>query len=142
MSLCNVSIETLHSLRGQVPSAFQKLQALVRNSSLAQNATGFSPSIEAQASTSSIHPSSSPPTADGLSLPKSISSLIEALNRDSVQIEDFLSRSEFEDIRDELKRMIEDPRVVDLQLDKRQLSDKVRFRKCLSQRSLAIEYSQ
>ena len=37
--------------------------------------------------------------------------------------------------------MIEDPRVVDLQLDKRRQSDKVRFRKGLSQRFLAIKYS-
>ncbi len=170
--LCNVPKETLQSLRSQVPLAFQKLQALVGNSSLLQDTNRFSPSVEAQgsstsfshpqspssavsnitdtsssalntqASTSSTDLSSSPPSADGHSLPKSISRLIEVLNKSSVQIKEFLSRSEFEDTSDELQRMIEDPRVVDLQLDKRRLSDKVRFRKGLSQRSLAIEYSQ
>ena len=170
--LCNVSKETLRSLRTQVPLAFQKLQALVANSSHPQDTNRFSPSLETQSlpipcshsqtstsdvsnitdtssatlgtqdSISSIHLSSSPSSADGHSLPNSISSLIEALNKSSVQIKDFLSRSEFEDTRDELERMIEDPRVVDLQLDKRRQSDKVRFRKGLSQRSLAIEYSQ
>jgi len=161
--LCNVPKETLQSLRSQVPLAFQKLQALVGNSSLLQDTNRFSPSVEAQgsstsfsnpqspssavsnitdtsssalntqASTSSTDISSSSPSADGHSLPKSISSLIEVLNKSSVQIKDFLSRSEFEDTSDELQRMIEDPRVVDLQLDKRRLSDKVRFRKAARQ---------
>ena len=170
--LCNLPKETLRSLRTQVPLAFQKLQALVANSSHPQDTNRFSPSLEtqslpipcsrsqtstsdvsnitdifsatlgAQDSISSIHLSSSPSSADGHPLPNSISTLIEALNKSSVQIKDFLSRSEFEDTRDELERMIEDPRVVDLQLDKRRQSDKVRFRKGLSQRSLAIEYSQ
>lgn len=101
--------------------------------------------VNAQASTtSSIHQSSSPPSADGdeASPPKSISSLSQALNNDLSQIKDFLSKSEFEATRDGLKRMVEDPRVVDLQLDKGRLSPKARFRKGLSQRSLAIEYSQ
>ena len=154
---CNVSKETLRSLRTQVPLAFQKLQALVANSLHPQDTNRFSPSLETQSlpipcsysqtstfdvsnitdtssatlgtqdSISSIHLNSSPSSADGHSLPNSISSLIEALNKTSVQIKDFLSRLEFEDTRDELKRMIEDPRVVDLQLDKHCQSDKVRF---------------
>ena len=78
-----------------------------------------SATLGTQDSISSIHLSSSPSSANGHSLPNSISSLIEALNKISVQIKDFLSRSEFEDTRNKLERMIEDPRVVNLQLNKR-----------------------
>ena len=100
--LCNVSKETLRSLRTQVPLAFQKLQALVANSSHPQDTNRFSPSLEtqslpipcshsqtstsdvsnvtdtssatlgAQDSISSIHLSSSPSSADGHPLPNSI----------------------------------------------------------------------
>ena len=166
--LCNAPKEVLESCGLQFPSAFQKLQALVGNS-LSQDRNGFLPSAEIQGSstsfshspsyssavsnindtssapqgsTSSIHLSSSPPSADSHSLPESISSLIAALNKDSAQIKDFLSRSELEDTRDELERMTEDPRVVDLQLDKHRQSDIIKFRKCLGQRSLAKEYIQ
>ena len=46
--LCNISKETLRSLRTQVPLAFQKLQALVANSSHPQDTNRFSPSLETQ----------------------------------------------------------------------------------------------
>lgn len=64
------------------------------------------------------------------------------MDSDSSHIKDFLSRSKFQATADNLKRMVEDSRVVDLQLDKVRLSPEAKFRKGLSQRSLAIKYSQ
>lgn len=101
--------------------------------------------MNAQASaTSSVHQSSSPSSADGdwALLPKSILSLSQALDSDSSQIKDFLSRSKFQATADSLKRIAEDPRIFNLQLDKGCLSPEAKFRKGLSQRSLAIKYSQ
>lgn len=168
--LCNVSKEALQSHRAEVLLAFQKVQALVGDPSALQVTYGSSVSVETQgpstlssdchnpniidtsispvnaqpSTTSSIHQSSSPSSADGDGAfpPKSILSLSQALDSDSSQIKDFLSISKFQATADNLKRMVEDPRVVDLQLDKVRLSPEAKFRKGLSQRSLAIEYSQ
>lgn len=90
----------------------------------------FCSPVNAQASTtSSIHQGFFPPSADGdeASPPKSISSLSQALDHDSSQIKDFLSRSKFDAAGDDLKRMVEEPHV-DLQLDKGRLSPKAKSR--------------
>lgn len=168
--LCNVSKEALQSHRAEVLLAFQKVQALVGNPSAFHVTNGSSLYVETQSSstlssdchspsiidtsispvnapastTSSIHQSSSPSSADGDGAfpPNPILSLSQALDSDSSQIKDFLSRSKFQATADNQKRMVENPRVVDLQLDKVRLSPEAKFRKGLSQRSLAIEYSQ
>ena len=159
--LCNIPKHTLESLRAQLPSAFLKLQTLVglpqdRNMILSstkiQDSSNFPIYTSAVSNTSqisstppdsaSIHLHSSPSSTDDRPLPKSISNLMKALNKDSVQIKKFLSASGLEHTRDELERLIEDPRVVDLQLDKHLQSDSLKFRKGLSQRSLATEYVQ
>ncbi|KAL9099828.1 MAG: hypothetical protein Q9163_004722 [Psora crenata] len=94
--------------------------------------------------TPSIRQPSSSPSLSGheLSPTPSVLTLTQALDRDSAQIQKFLSRPESEAIEDELERIVEDPRVVDLQLDGSRSTPKARFRKGLSQRSLAIEYTQ
>ena len=68
--------------------------------------------------------------------------LIRALNEDENLIKQHLSKPEFEATKDKLQRITEDPRVVDLQLDKGTVSPTAKFRKGLSQRSLAIEYTR
>jgi len=86
---------------------------------------------------------SSPSLSDHeLSPTPSVLTLTQALNKDSTQIQEFLSRPELEAIEDELERIVEDSRVVDLQLDESQSTPKARFRKSLSQRFLADEYIQ
>lgn len=51
------------------------------------------------------------------SLTSQVLILTQALNKDSTQIQKFLSRSEFKAIENELKWIVENSRVVDLQLD-------------------------
>ena len=75
------------------------------------------------------------------SLTSQVLILIQALNKDSTQIQKFLSRSEFEAIKNELERIVENSRVVDLQLDESQSTSKIRFQKSLSQQFLTIEYT-
>jgi hypothetical protein len=75
-------------------------------------------------------------------LSKSIEDLIQALNKESRQIKEYLSRSEQEATGKGPAWMTEDPRVVDLQMDGSHSSPEIKFRKGLSQRSLAIEFSR
>lgn len=75
------------------------------------------------------------------SLTSQVLILIQALNKDSTQIQKFLSRSEFEAIKNELERIVENSHVVDLQLDESQSTSKIRFQKSLSQQFLTIEYT-
>jgi len=49
---------------------------------------------------------------------KSILNLIETLNKDSTQIQKFLLSSEIEATENELERIVENSRVIDLQLDR------------------------
>ncbi len=77
-----------------------------------------------------------------LSSTSSVLILTQALNKDSTQIQKFLSRSELEAIENELERIVENSRVVDLQLDESRSTSKTRFQKSLSQRFLADEYIQ
>ena len=55
---------------------------------------------------------------------------------------DFLLRFELKATLEDPQGMTEDPRVMDLQSGKGRVSLKVKFRRALSQRSLALEYSQ
>ena len=70
--------------------------------------------------------------------------LIQSLSKQSIQIQNFLSKTEPEAISEEPEWVNEDPRIVDLKLDGERSADclKAKFRKGLSQRSLAIEYNQ
>lgn len=112
---------------------------------LPHTADTSSPALIAQDSTTpSIQQSPSPPSLSGHELsptpPISTLTLTQKLHKDSTQIKEYLSKSEIEATKDDLERITEDPRVVDLQLDRGQSSPKAKFRKALSQRSLAIEY--
>jgi hypothetical protein len=66
--------------------------------------------------------------------------LIEALDRDAIAIKEFLSKSKIIAIDDELNRANENSRVVDLRLAVESPSQKAKFRKILSERSLASEF--
>ncbi len=77
-----------------------------------------------------------------LSSTSSVLILTQALNKDSTQIQKFLSRSELEAIENELEWIVENSHVVDLQLDESWSTSKIRFQKSLSQRFLAIEFIQ
>ena len=70
--------------------------------------------------------------------------VIESLDRQSVEIKKFLSKSELEAVTEVPEWLNEDPRIVDLQLDggRSSVNLSARFRKGLSQRSLTIEYNQ
>jgi len=96
--------------------SYSSLTVLNNNESSSQALNGQG------SSASSFHQNSSPPSPDGHELPltptKSILDLVEALHKESTQIKKYLSRPESEATGDGLKRMTEDPRVVDLQLDK------------------------
>lgn len=59
--------------------------------------------------------------------------LTQALNKDSTQIQKFLSRSELKAIENELEWIVKNSRVVDLQLDESWSTSKIRFQKSLSQ---------
>ena len=111
------------------------------------NVINANPASSHQAPTTSlISPSSAsaPNLTDGHKIfsSRSISRLIQALDADSSQIKDFLLRLQFETPGDKLGPIIEDPRIVDLQAENCRPSLKVRFRKGLSQRSLAIEFTE
>ena len=84
---------------------------------------------------------SSKPLESELS-PSSTVCLIQALDKDAPVIEEYLSRTEITATEDSLNRTTEDPRVVDLQLAGCRSSLTAKFRKCLSERSLATEYIQ
>jgi len=122
------------SLNG--PNSSSTLPNTTDTSSLALHSQG--------STTFSIQQSSSSPSLSGheLSPTPPVLTLTQALDKDSAQIQEFLSRPELEAIEDELERIVEDPRVVDLQLDGSRSTPKARFRKGLSQRSLADEYIQ
>lgn len=75
------------------------------------------------------------------SLTSQVLILTQALNKDSTEIQKFLSRSEFEAIENELEWIVENSCVVDLQLDESQSTSKIRFQKSLSQQFLTIEYT-
>ncbi len=104
-----------------------------------------SPAGIAQASTPpSSHQTPTPSSPDDhqSSLdPLSTVLLVKALDEDEKLINAYLSRSETDATKDNLQRMIEDPRVVDLRLDKSKSTPEAKLRKGLSQRSLAIEYT-
>jgi len=105
----------------------------------------FSPTGIPQASTPpSSHQTPTPSSPDDhqSSLdPPSTVLLVKALDKDEELINAYLSRSENDATKDNLQRMIEDPRVVDLRLDKSKSTPESKLRKGLSQRSLAIEYT-
>lgn len=71
-----------------------------------------------------------------------ISKLIHALNDKSADIKQYLSISEREATGDKSEWMIEDPRVVDLRIDETSPSPKTKFRRGLSQRSLATGFTR
>jgi len=113
--------------------------SLVRNtidtSSLAVNSQISIPSSKLQGTT--------PKSQSGhdKSAQSSTKLLVKALNKNETLIEEYLSKSETEAIRDELQREVEDPRVIDLKLGKKPTQE-ARFRKGLSERSLALEYDE
>ncbi len=169
--LCNISIETLQSHRAEILLTFKKLEALVNHHPLISQveplqSTEFrnlktaypvyhSPSPPSKTidtplvSTSSTYhgsfPAPVPPHTVGAyqsSSSQSITRLLQALDQEKCQIKDFLLRHNFEAARNELAPVIEDPRVADLQLHSRRPSLEARFRRGLSQRSLAIEFTE
>ena len=64
------------------------------------------------------------------------------MDKDAAAIKEFLSKSVPIATKDDLNRAIEDPRVVDLQLTKGPRSQTAKFRRILSERSLASEFSE
>ncbi|MCJ1472665.1 hypothetical protein MMC13_001314 [Lambiella insularis] len=88
-----------------------------------------------QSSHSSLPADSSPPK-------DSSSKLINALDEDSTIITNYLSQSADNVVHDRNAWVDEDPRIVDLRMDGGRSSPDTKFRKGLSQRSLAREYSQ
>lgn len=72
--------------------------------------------------------------------PQSVRDLMERLNKKSTQIKKYLSRSEEEATGSEPIWKNEDPRVVDLQIGEKTANLAIKFRKGLSQRSLATEF--
>ena len=76
--------------------------------------------------------------------PISIEGFVAEVNRDLETIEKSLSQVSQESVRDKPTWMTDDPRVVDLQIagDHRHLSSIAKFRRGLSQRSLAIEFDE
>ena len=169
--LCNVSGEALQPHRSQALLAFQKLRVFVvdgdinkissrdnHNSRLfsrdghdstssstddhdsAPSSPGGHDSISSTdnhdpPSSQDIHDSSLPP--QDLTL-----ELIEALNKESTLISQYLTNSTFEAVKGASVWINEDPRVVDLQIDSNQSSPNTKFQKGLSQRSLATEYNE
>ncbi len=106
-----------------------------------------SQSVHSEDSISSLRQTSTPPSTPACSgshesAPTSTSTvdLIEVLDRDVTAIKEFLSKSETIATDDELNRANEDPRVVDLRLAVGPPSQKAKFRKILSERSLASEF--
>ena len=108
------------------------------NANLALNAPAPTPSLISPRSPAAPH---LPPRPKTIST-RTITTQIQALDADSSQIKDFLLRLQFEPPGDKLEPIIEDPRIVDLQVENCRPSLKVRFRKGLSQRSLAIEFTE
>ena len=105
--------------------------------------------IHLQDSISSIRETSNPPSTPASSSnhqsdPASTSTvdLVEALDRDETAIKEFLSKSVTIATKDELNRAIEDPRVVDLQFAEGPRSQTAKFRRILSERSLASEFRE
>ncbi len=169
--LCKASPEGLQSHKTELLVAVQELQTLIEKCGdpvphLTGDPGRVSPSLISYDSSSILldinESSSSSPHGRDLSAPslthcsppsaqehqlnpvlsKSIKDLIQALNKGSKQIKEYLSKSEQEATGKEPAWMIEDPRVVDLQMDGSHLSPEIKFRKGLSQRSLAIEFSR
>ena len=68
--------------------------------------------------------------------------LIHALDKDQDKIQKYLNKSKVDAIEGKSSWTQEDPRVVDLQIGKKQTSLNLKFRKVLSRRSLAQEYDR
>ena len=146
-------------VRAEAFLAFQKLRIFVEESGYTltprksgdcappstdnHGSSSTPPSLDDQSSsaTSSNHHYSFPASQDGhelpLTPPKSALDLTQALEKGSAQITTYLSRPETKATVDEPEWRIEDPRVVDLQIDGSRSSSKTKFRKGLSRRSLA-----
>jgi len=73
---------------------------------------------------------------------KNTLALIQALNKAQEKIQNYLSKSEIAATEGKSSWTQEDPRIVDLQMGKKQTSSNLKFRKVLSQRSLAKEYDR
>lgn len=73
---------------------------------------------------------------------KNTLALIQALNKAQEKIRKYLSKSEITATEGKSSWTQEDPRIVDLQMGKKETSSNLKFRKVLSQRSLAEEYDR
>ncbi|KAL9103211.1 MAG: hypothetical protein Q9163_001738 [Psora crenata] len=71
----------------------------------------------------------------------SVMGLVNALDEESARIIEFFSQSVVEAIGDAPRQVVDDPRIADLQ-DRGRSTLTAKFRKCLSQRTVAIEYIQ
>jgi len=130
----------LHPLEGFASSSCLPVMKTV--SSLTILPSNASIDARSQDSISSIQQTSNPPSTQASSgsdesapTPTSTVDLIEALDRDATAIKEFLSKPENIATDDELNRANEDPRVVDLQLAARPLSQKTKFRR-ISERAI------
>lgn len=68
--------------------------------------------------------------------------LIEALNKAKGKIQEYLGKSEISATEGGSSWTQEDPRIVDLQMGEKKTTSNIKFRKVLSQRSLAKEYDR
>jgi len=84
------------------------------------------------------------PLDDHNSLPhhKNTLALIQALNKDQGKIQKYLDKSKVAAIEGKSSWTQEDPRVVDLQIGRKQTSLNFKFRRLLSRRSLTQEYDR
>jgi hypothetical protein len=139
----------LHPLEGFASSSCLPVTKTVSSLTFPPNASidARSQSVHSQDSISSIRQTSTPPSTPASSgshesapTPTSTVDLIEALDRDATAIKEFLSKPETIATNDELNRANGDPRVVDLRLAVGPPSQKAKFRKILSERSLASEF--
>lgn len=129
--LCQVPFSALYEHRPEASCAFHKLRALLGD----DGDTGDSAPL--------LGKGTIPKSQSGHdeAAQSSTKLLVKALNKNETLIDEYLSKSETEAIRDELQREVEDPRVIDLKLGKKPTQE-ARFRKGLSERSLALEYDE
>ena len=73
---------------------------------------------------------------------KNTLALIQALNKDQDKIQKYLNKPKVTAIEGKSSWTQEDPRIVDLQIGRKQTSLNLKFRKVLSQRSLTQEYDR
>jgi len=142
--LRNIPEEALQSYRNEILSVLQVLVGTNGCAVISQAQGDSSPPLTETNGTPSVPTDCRQNSREGSESfpapPRSVFDVMKALDNKSTQIEEYLSRTEDKATGSEPNWINEDPRIVDLQIDGNHSSPETKFRKGLSQRSLAIEF--